>query len=433
MVNNYYINLMITVIGLIISVIGLVQTLISSKLNSKTRRWSIHIYVVLFSYILCSLIAVVFSAYKGKQYVLPHSLFLLFESLISSLLMPMMTAYILSCRGESKSNILKRPEMIVSEAIFFVHVCQCIITLFTTEIYYINSENAMVRGPLYFVKYAEPVLLMIWNMIVLIKSSNRLSKKQRIAFWLVLIFPTISLLAITVFPNISFIILGTSFSAFFLNTYILMDQTEKFYKKDAENSELKINILLAQIKPHFLYNSLTVIKYLCKKDPEKAEKAIGDFASYLRHNMDSLGSDKPIWFSEELKHVKEYTSLQQLRFDDELNITYDLKFTDFMIPTLTLQPVIENAITYGARQNDKDKGEVVISSVARDGKVYLSVEDNGPGFDYKKAVEKDTGRSHLGINNVKERLKNISGGDLIIESEIGKGTKVTIVLPYIFK
>ncbi len=209
---------------------------------------------------------------------------------------------------------------------------------------------------------------------------------------------------------------------------MINDQTELYYMKESENAKLKLDILQAQIQPHFLFNSLTTIKQLCVKDPEKASEAIETFIVYLRHNMDSLTAEKPIDFSKELEHVKGYLELQKLRFGDDLCVKYDIEFTNFKIPTLALQPIVENAVTYGVRKSENGQGTVVISTKKVGNTVEVIVEDDGPGF-VPEDVKDTKNKAHIGIVNVRERVENIAGGELIIDSMIGKGTKAVIKLP----
>ena len=194
-----------------------------------------------------------------------------------------------------------------------------------------------------------------------------------------------------------------------------------------ENAQLKVNIVLSQIRPHFLFNSLAVIQEICRTDPALAETAIGQFARYLRHNMDALTTDKMILFTTELEHARCYAALQQLRFGDALQFEYDLPCTSFTLPTLTLQPLIENAVTHGVRGNSDGCGTVLIRTREYPDRFELSVEDDGPGF--QPEVTPQDGRSHIGIQNVRSRLKWACGGTLRIESAPGRGTVATIVLP----
>ena len=196
---------------------------------------------------------------------------------------------------------------------------------------------------------------------------------------------------------------------------------------ERELERANTSIMLSQIQPHFLYNALNTIKSLIRRDPEKAETAIIDFSLYLRGNMDSLTKVDPIPISEELDHIKNYCSLEQLRFSDKLEIFYDIECKDFYVPTLSVQPIVENAIKHGVTKK-AEGGSVTISTYEDKAYYYICVEDDGVGFDVNNP-DTDTSRSHVGIKNISERFKNIMNGEVEIVSEKGKGTTVTVKLP----
>ena len=203
---------------------------------------------------------------------------------------------------------------------------------------------------------------------------------------------------------------------------ILADQ-----EKELLNS--RVLIMLSQIKPHFLYNSLSSISELCVTDPERARNALIDFADYLRGNMDSIGKDDIILFSKELKHIECYLNLEKIRFGNRLKVVYDIRKSDFWIPTLTIQPLVENAVKYGVCAK-KEGGTVTISTRQEDNKIIISVTDDGVGFErhvVEEAQEKDE-RSHIGLANVEKRLAQLVGGSLTVNSEKGKGTVVQVVI-----
>ena len=144
--------------------------------------------------------------------------------------------------------------------------------------------------------------------------------------------------------------------------------------------------------------------------------------------MDSLTDDQPISFEKELEHVRCYLNLLQLRFGEALRVEYDLECTDFRLPTLTLQPLVENAVTYGVRKSSEGKGFVLIRSREYPDRYEVSVTDNGPGF-VPDTLPGDSERSHVGLQNVRNRLSQVLGGNLEIHSVSGEGTTVTIILP----
>ena len=193
----------------------------------------------------------------------------------------------------------------------------------------------------------------------------------------------------------------------------------------AKLHESRISVMISQIQPHFLYNSLGVIQELCHGEPEKAEKAIGSLADFLKGNMAVLMSDKLVFFEDELNHTKKYLEIEHLRFEDQLKVEYEIcvDTKSFSLPALTLQPIVENAIRYGVRKME-DGGIVKISAYEKEEYYEVLVEDNGPGFE---AGNVETGEGmHIGINNVRERLIRMCDGVLLVESEAGKGTRVSI-------
>lgn len=198
--------------------------------------------------------------------------------------------------------------------------------------------------------------------------------------------------------------------------------------KEMEN-ELKdksIAVMISQIQPHFLYNSLNTIAELCVVDPERAEKATINFSRYLRGNMGALNEKNPIEFEDELSHLKHYIELEKLRYGNDLQFEYDIKDTDFTLPALTVQPLVENAVNHGIRYH-KMKGKVKISSYSDEDNFYVAIEDDGVGFDPERYMS--DGGKHVGISNVKYRLAVLCGGSVDIKSEIGKGSVVTIRIP----
>ena len=198
---------------------------------------------------------------------------------------------------------------------------------------------------------------------------------------------------------------------------------------ETELERANVQIMLSQIQPHFMYNALNTIKSLIKRDPEKAEKAVIDFSLYLRGNMDSLTKTDPIPFSEELAHVKYYCNIEQLRFQDKLDIFYEIGPDSFFVPTLSVQPIVENAIKHGVTKK-AEGGSVTISTDEDEENYYIIVEDDGVGFDVRSAFNKQyDNRSHVGLKNIKERFETIMGATVSVESEIGKGSKFTVKLP----
>ena len=227
------------------------------------------------------------------------------------------------------------------------------------------------------------------------------------------------------------------FTIFIITFFVIyFEKISKIFNtalKTAEvEKELEIantSLMISQIQPHFLYNALNTIKYLIKRDPKSAEKAVISFSRYLRGNMDSITQKSPIPFTDELEHTKHYCDIELLRFGDKLNIVYDTPVTNFVIPALSVQPLVENAIKHGVTK--KIEGGTVTVTTSEDENNYIvKIQDDGVGFDVQNPdLKPSEAHAHIGVNNVRERLINMVNAEFIIESQIDVGTCATIKIP----
>ena len=193
---------------------------------------------------------------------------------------------------------------------------------------------------------------------------------------------------------------------------------------NAKLTESRISTMISQIQPHFIYNTLGTIEQLCITEPKEASKLVRNFSLYLRGNFSELDNAKPITFSQEMNHVKHYTDIEQVRFPD-MTIQYDLRSVEFLLPALSVQPLVENAIKHGL-MGLEEGGIVTISAYETEKYYVVEVTDDGVGFDMNAGYDET---KHVGIKNIRGRIEAMCGGTLTIESEIGKGTKATIRIP----
>ena len=192
-------------------------------------------------------------------------------------------------------------------------------------------------------------------------------------------------------------------------------------KEMANKSEIKA--LQTQINPHFLFNALNAITSSIRINPDKARELIINLASYLRYNLELNGEFIDI--KKELKQVIDYVEIEKARFGNKLNINYDIEDVDVKIPSLSIQPLVENAIVHGILK-DKGAGTVNISVKKYEEKVKISIVDSGVGIreDVVERIYNGTmPENKIGLYNVHLRLKLIYGEGLIIE-RLEKGTKI---------
>ena len=193
---------------------------------------------------------------------------------------------------------------------------------------------------------------------------------------------------------------------------------------NAELTESRMSTMMSQIRPHFIYNTLGSIEQLCDIDPKKAGELVHDFAKYLRGNFGELDNPRPILMSQEMDHVHHYVSIENVRFPD-MTFTFEMNSDDFKIPALTIQPIVENAIKHGLMKLQKG-GTIHVVSYENDTHYCVSVVDDGVGFDTTLLLDE---RKHVGLRNIRERLKAMVNGSLDIESSVGGGTKVLVRIP----
>ena len=202
----------------------------------------------------------------------------------------------------------------------------------------------------------------------------------------------------------------------------VMEAEQKLIR--AQLQESRIAIMISQIQPHFIYNTLGTIQQLCKEDPEQAARLVQNFSIYLRGNFSELDNTVPIRFAKELEHVRCYTEIELIRFPD-MTVRYDIQTEEFLLPALTVQPLVENAIKHGL-MGLEEGGTVTVSAYEDQTDYCICVSDDGIGFDVSGLM--DT-KKHIGLRNVRERLQAMCGGSLTIESQPGVGTRALIRIP----
>lgn len=293
---------------------------------------------------------------------------------------------------------------------------------------FLVTENGYQRGPMFFVSQLDMQLGYLLFMVLVLIYRKKLLAREVVFFLLYIFIPVGCGVAQMLVRGIAVINASITVSILIILMNVQFEHEVTLKEQEKELAERRIDIMLSQIQPHFLYNCLGTIHRLCEKDPETARKAIRKFSDFLRGNMDSLKNRELIAFGAELNHVANYLYLEQQRFGDKLQIIYQIKTEDFMIPPLTLQPLVENAVQHGIL-NRRGGGTIVISTENTDRYVVIKVADNGVGMEKAKERPLLGNHLHIGIANVRSRLEQMVDGSLQIESS-SQGTTATIHIPW---
>ncbi len=416
-------NLAIGLSGLMLCLMGFLQVRIGTRTDKTTERYFLQIYLILFCFTGANLAGQLMRGHPGIGYRAALYISNFVEFLAPMILVYTATVYLLSRVDPEREKSSLRTLLL---ALLLGHGILLVVSQFTGLYYVIDEGNVYHRSEAYALSYLIPLVMMGTDVHLLYEGSARLSEKETLAFSLYFAIPIAAMMLQLFIYGISVIVFSSVIAAFVMFIFVVSDQTERYARQVEENAALQVEIMLSQIRPHFLFNTLGAIRRLCRSDPE-AREAVGWFSTYLRGNMDSLAHREPVAFSVELDHTKAYLDLEKLRFGDELTVVYDLETTEFLIPTLTLQPLVENAVVHGVRAKESGTGTVTVATREKDDRFEISVSDDGPGFEPGRKPE--DGRSHIGLENVRERVRRLSGGELLIDSAPGRGSRVTIVLP----
>lgn len=288
-----------------------------------------------------------------------------------------------------------------------------------------DNNNKFYRGPLGLSCHIISAVLLVYMVWVIIRTFWD-NKKEMILPIVSTAMIAIAVLIDTYVPGIeklpisSLTVMLSVSCVFYYNWF-----NAQFVRKHEQDlkAEQRIKIMISQIQPHFLYNTLATIRALCRKEPEKAAQVTEKFGLYLRQNLDSLNQADLIPVEKEIKHTQVYTDIEMVRFEN-IRVEYDIQDAHFAVPALCIQPLVENAIRHGVR--GKEQGIVSVCTRLEEGHHVITVSDNGVGFDEAKAQADGT---HIGIQNVCERIEKMCGGTVEINSKTGEGTVVTIRIP----
>lgn len=307
-----------------------------------------------------------------------------------------------------------------------VNTAVYITALFSPVSFYIDESNFYRGGPLASCCLIVSMILLIHLLIQTFRSRKTSGKWD---VWIPVFVVASIVLSIYLDYNIkegeqpiSFLTIAIITGSMFYYIWLHI-QFVREHERDLMAAQ-RIQIMMTQIQPHFLFNALNTIRALYAKDPPLADRTLEDFSSYLRQNFESLNQTGLVPITKELEHTRLYAEIEVLRFPN-VCVEYHIEDDRFEIPALTIQPLVENAIRHGVRSCDN--GLVTVSSVKETGVHKITIQDNGAGFDPNDTAYKDG--SHIGIQNVKDRVEQMCGSTMIIESEIGKGTCITLLIP----
>ena len=343
----------------------------------------------------------------------------IFESIFLSLPCPMLTVYVLHCCSES---MRKNKLLFVVIGLWAVFLILVIGGSLLGGYAYITPDMQYYRKATYPILVMPLMIIMLLNLEGLIVRRRKLSHKVFMAL-LIAMIPLTAAFFIQMFTDVfAFLDISIVISTLVMYSFVLSDQIEQHLRYQQEIANQRANIMVLQMRPHFIYNTMMSIYCLCNQDSQRARQVIMDFTTYLRRNFTAIVSMEPIPFKAELEHTKAYLAVEQAQYEESMFVDYDTPHTYFRLPPLTLQPIVENAVKHG---RDPYVGSFHISIRTRKTEVgsEIVVTDDGRGY------VPDDSEPHIALKNIQERLEFMCGGKMTIAPGESCGTIVTIIIP----
>ena len=401
-----------------LSLLGLFVAVILPGLDQWSKRFFTVYFLILSLYAGFSIAEEYSYMYPEMKPALLISMY--FDSLLSSVLLCLITVYLLHCCKENWRQSPLFRAVAVLWSLFFIMLNM---TPFTTLFFYVGPGNQLCRGRLYPLMLALLYAIIVFNHVGVIRLKDRLSKKCYFAF-LAELLPMAIIMFIHFFvPVYEFLDVGFVIGALSMFGIMLSDQIEQYLHQQRDIAHQRASIMVLQMRPHFIYNTMMSIYYLCKQNPDLAQQVTLDFTTYLRKNFTAIASEECIPFSEELEHTRAYLAVEQAQFEDSLIACYDTPYVHFRVPPLTLQPIVENAVKHGM-DPDSEPLQIFIRTSRTGSGSKIIVENSGADFEPARTKE-----PHIALENIRQRLEMMCGGSMTIQPREGGGTVVTVVIP----
>lgn len=416
MSGNAIFNSTVCIIGIAILLIHIVNLLTKKNKRKDENRLLWFLLFTAFHFATYLTFTIVKISYTSDAYVTAfYTIFYIFNNIEVFLLFIYMLVYI------GMSDKLRKILSLINYSVFAIFVILDIVNIFT-GMFFTAQSGEYVRSKFMIVSQGYQFILLAIVFFVAILN-KKLVRREKIAFASYCLLPIVAIVLQNIFKGYAIayasIIIAIEILFFFLNVQkniLLAEEQQK-------SKEAQIKVMMSQIQPHFIYNSLSSISTLIPIDPNKAQETLDDFTEYLRHNLSSLTETKLIPFEDEFKHIQTYVSLEKVRFSDRIKVEYDIKTTDFYVPPLSIQPVVENAIKHGILKRIEG-GSLLFKTYESDDAYVVEIIDDGVGFDLADIDFEEN--KHVGLNNIKHRINTMCKGEMIIDSKVNEGTKVTI-------
>ena len=419
-----YINASLELWGSVMSVFIILCLILEKRIHEKCDHLFLYMLICNTAATLSDAAALFTRGHIGTAYWWSVRLFNFLSFSMNYLLVVFFTCYLtVYLSRQTKISVIP---LHISIAVNLLSELILIINLYFPVIYYIDSINIYHRARFFWISQFGALLCLVIDSALLFLHRRRLAPQELLPLWVYLLLPVSALVIQGFIYGLVLQYCADTIALVLIFLFLQVDQTRVMAEQENKLTKAKVAIMMSQIQPHFLFNSLAVIQDLCHEKAPEAEQATIEFAEYLRGNLDSLTMNVPISFKQELEHTRNYLALEKRRFGNRLTVCYDIQTENFILPALSLQPIAENAVRNGIMKKEAG-GTLCVSTCEDSENNMIIVSDNGVGFDPNEVPH--DGRTHIGISNVRSRLESMCHGSLVITSTPGSGTCAVITIP----
>ena len=417
------VNLMLTVVTTALTVLLYFFCINSFAWDRREQRLFQNLVAAFF---LTDLPVLLVSGIEGKPQM--HHLTMLLYTFLYIFSALYWLAFWLFQKGKYPHRFGEKVCAIIHFVFWGIYTLLVVVNHFTGLCFTVTADGAfVVHSPLLF------ILTVLWFILYLILAmTTQCDRKTKLTLASYSLFPLLNWLLLPIVPDMDFYLdifssLGLLFYLIplyllFFNVYL--ETGRLFLQRERELEASRANAMLLKISPHFIANTMSSIVALCYPGAPEAGALASKFARYLRDNYTDLSEDAMIPFSKELEHIRNYLAVEEIRFPG-LRVEYDVQADTFLLPTLTVQPLVENAVRHGISKQPDASGTVRIASAEEKDCYIIRIADDGVGFDMNAAK---TGK-HIGIANARARLEMLCSGTLFVTGQPGQGTVCEIRIP----
>lgn len=334
--------------------------------------------------------------------------------------------YIIEVINRSNRN-KKTPETVayVAVSVGVVGALLWILSLFSPSLSELSSHQNGFSS-IFFIGHIGGIILILMSLVLLLKNRRTLGYRETMALLSMPVLMGVATICEPIAQGIELRYPAAVVEFLIVYTQHHMELEVRHEREAAEGLQRRLIITAGRMKSHFIYNVLTTIYYLCETDPAEAQRAVKIFSDYMKSTLEAVEKQELVKFSWELEEIKNYLMLEKIRFGEKLNVEYDIEYEDFLIPPLTVQPLVENAVIHGIGSKTEGGTIKITSRKLSDDGAQIRIMDDGVGFDVKNISGMDPDEGD--IPNLSDRLLTEVGGEFTITSSPDKGTTSIITI-----